>query len=79
MNHVESFDGISTVDDTRDVDLVCALTNHLYVDIALSQSGEHSSSDTDQVTHLLSNQREDSHISMDGHLENKNISTRKIV
>lgn len=62
---VECLNRVSSVDDTRDVNLVRALTDHLNVDAALSESGEHAPCDTHEVPHLLPHKRQDGHIALD--------------
>ena len=53
MDKVESFDGVARVEDARDVDLVRALADHLYVHVSLRERREHASCDADRVAHLL--------------------------
>ena len=56
MYKVKSLDSIPSLDDTRDIDLVRALTNHLDVDIPVSQRREHPPGDTHQMSHLLAHE-----------------------
>ena len=69
MDEVESLDGIAPVDDARDIDLVRSLTDHLDIDIALTERGEHPAGDTDQIDHLFSDEGKDSHIVVYGDLD----------
>ena len=68
VDEVEGLDGVTPVDDARDVDLVRALADHLYVYVPFGKSGEHPAGDSDEVTHLFSNKREDGHVGMGGDL-----------
>lgn len=71
MNEVEGLDSVTAVDDTRDIDLVCALADHLNVDVPLRERREHAPRDADHVAHQLSDHREDRHIAMHGYLDEK--------
>ena len=69
MYKVKSLDSIPSLDDTRDIDLVRSLTDHLDIDIALTERGEHPAGDTDQIDHLFSDEGKDSHIMVYGDLD----------
>ena len=56
MNEIKSFDGIASIYDAGNVDLVRPLRYHLDVDVALRERREEAPGDTHEVTHLLSNQ-----------------------
>jgi hypothetical protein len=68
MNQVQSFDRVSSLDHTRDVDLARALGDHLDVHTPLGESREHASCYAYKVTHLLADEGEDGHLSVDGDL-----------
>jgi len=68
MDEVERLDGVATIEDARNVDLVCALADHLDVNVPLRESREHAPGDADHVPHLLAHHREDHHVMVHGHL-----------
>ena len=68
MDEVECLDGVATIEDTRNVDLVCALADHLDVDVPLRERREHAPGDADHVPHLPAHHREDHHVMVHGHL-----------
>ena len=68
MDKVERLDGVATIEDTGNIDLVCALADHLDVDVPLREGREHAPGDADHVPHLLAHHREDHHVMVHGHL-----------
>lgn len=68
MDEIECFDGVTSFDDTRDIYLVRALADHLYVHVALSERGEHPSGDTHKMSHLLAHERQNCHVTGDSYL-----------
>ena len=74
MDEVECLDRVSRVDDTRDVDLVRALADHLDVDLSVAQGCEHAPGNADHIPHSLADERQNSHVSTDGDLARKLIS-----
>jgi hypothetical protein len=69
MDEVEGLEGVTGVEDARDVDLVRALADHLDVHIFLRERCEHTPGDSDHISHLLSYHRQDRHVAMHGHLK----------
>ena len=76
MDKVEGLDRVTAVDNTRNIDLVRALADHLNVDVSLRQSREHAPRDADHIAHLLPDHRKYRHIAMHGHLEEKTPNTQ---
>lgn len=68
MNQIECLDSVSCVDNAGDVDFARALAYHFDVDVPVGECGEHLSGDTDHVSHLFSDQGEDGHVPVHGHL-----------
>ena len=68
VNQVERFDRVPRLYDTRDVNLACALTDHLDIDVALCEGLEHPSRHAHQVTHLFPDEREDRHVCVNRNL-----------
>ena len=62
MNQVKGLDCVARFDNTWYINLTGALADHLDIDVALGKSGEHPSGDTDHITHLPTNEGEDSHV-----------------
>ena len=69
MYQVQRLHRISAFDNARNVDLTCALADHFNVDVPLRECGEHSPGDPDHIAHLLSDEGEDSHVTVHGNLE----------
>ena len=69
MYQIQGLHRVPAFDNARDVDLTCALADHFNVDVALRECGEHSPGDPDHMAHLLSDEREDSHVTMHRNLE----------
>lgn len=68
MYQVEGFHRISSFDDTRDIYLTCALTDHLDVHITLRERREHPARNADHIPHLLPHQAQDRHVPVYAHL-----------
>lgn len=77
MNRIQSLDGIFGIDDTRDIDLGCPLTDHFNVDISLRKSTEHARRYSDHFAHLFSDQRQDRHAGLYSNLSNDPLSHRE--
>lgn len=56
MDQVKCLHRVPSVDDARDVNLRCALADHLDVDVAVRQRREHPPGDTYEVAHLLADE-----------------------
>ena len=68
VNQIERFQGVPTVYDAGNIDLVGALADHLNIHIALREGCEHATCDTDHVAHLPPNKRQDGHVAVYGDL-----------
>lgn len=55
MYHVQSLCSILLVYDARNIYFTRPLTDHLNVDVPLSQCGKHSTRYSDHITHVFSN------------------------
>ena len=64
MNQVQSLDSVPRIYDTGDVDLAGSLRDHLDIDAALGEGGEHEPCNTDHIAHLLPDEGEDGHVMM---------------
>lgn len=56
VDQVKCLHRVPSVDDARDVNLRCALADHLDVDVAVRQRREHPPGDTYEVAHLLADE-----------------------
>lgn len=68
VDEVQSLDSVPPLYDTRDVDLVRALTDHLDVHVSLSERREHPARNAHQMAHLLPDERQNGHVARDRHL-----------
>ena len=69
MYQVQGLHRVSACDNAGDIDLTCALADHFNVDVLLCKRSEHSPGDPDHIAHLLSDESEDSHVTVYGNLE----------
>ena len=70
MDEVEGLDGVAAVDDTRDIDLIRTLADHLDVHVPLPERSEHAPRNADHVPHRPPDEREDRHVPQHSDLSN---------